>query len=492
MRKFTLPILPVLLAAVITGVFIPARPAHAQSSAAADPRDQEIQVLKSEIQKLESRVDTLEGLDQKVRVIDRKLEVQQETAQQHALEAPVVKVGDEGFSLSSPNHDYNINFGGIIQADGRFFTSGADKDGGSTFFLNRVRPIITGSVAKYYNFNITPDFGQGRVTLQDAYLNITYFDYASLRTGKFKAPLDLERLQSDRDLEFSERSEIQNLVPNRDTGADLHGRLLNGLVFYDAALMNGVPDNTAADTTDIDNNDGKDFVGRIFTTPFELSENRWLKGLGFGFGGSYGDERGTTTSIYRTYGMSTWFTYNGGVTASGLRARIEPQAYYYVGPFGLMAEYAQDEHSLNRFATVGASPFKRLINRTDTFTDTGYMAQASYLLTGEDSAYGWIKPYRPFDPRHGTWGAWEVAARISNVAADTRQFQLGFASPNVSAQTATEFALGINWYLNANIKWQFDYANTYFDGGAGTAAVPKDRPNESVFESQLQIVFGGQ
>ena len=492
MRKCILPILPVLLAAVITGVLIPARPAHAQSSIAADPRDQEIQVLKSEIQKLESRVDTLEGLDQKVRVIDRKLEVQQETEQQHALEAPVVKVGDEGFSLSSPNHDYNINFGGIIQGDGRFFTSGEDKNGGSTFFLNRVRPIITGSVAKYYNFNITPDFGQGKVTLQDAYLNITYFDYASLRTGKFKAPLDLERLQSDRDLEFSERSEIQNLVPNRDTGADLHGRLLNGLVFYDAALMNGVPNNTAADTTDIDNNDGKDFVGRIFTTPFELSENRWLKGLGFGFGGSYGDERGNTTSTYKTYGMSTWFSYNSGVTASGLRARIEPQAYYYVGPFGLMAEYAQDEHSLNRFATVGASPFKRLINKTDTFTDTGYMAQASYLLTGEDASYNWIKPYRPFDPRHGTWGAWEVAARISNVATDTRQFQLGFASPNVAAQTATEFALGINWYLNSNIKWQFDYANTYFDGGAGTAAVPKDRPNESVFESQLQIVFGGQ
>src|SRR5271156_1667482 len=77
MRKFTLPILPVLLAAVITAVSFTAGRAHAQSSIAADPRDQEIQVLKSEIQKLESRVDTLEGLDQKVRVIDRKLEVQQ-------------------------------------------------------------------------------------------------------------------------------------------------------------------------------------------------------------------------------------------------------------------------------------------------------------------------------------------------------------------------------------------------------------------------------
>ena len=486
MRKRTLPILPVLLAALVLAV----RPAHAQSTP-TDPKDQEIQLLKTEINQLEHRVDTLEGLDQKVKVIDRKLEVQQEAQHQRELEMPVVKVSDEGFSLASPNHDYNLNLSGIIQADGRFFASGADKNVGSTFFLNRVRPILTGTVAKYYNFNITPDFGQGRVTLQDAYINMTYWDYASLRAGKFKAPLDLERLQTDRDLAFSERSEIQNLVPNRDTGFSLHGRLLDGRLFYDAALMNGVANNTAADTTDLDTNDGKDFVGRIFATPFELSEKWWLKGLGFGFAGSYGDERGSTISIYRTYGMSTWFTYNKGVTASGLRARIEPQLYYYWRSFGLLAEYAQDEQSLNRFITVGKAPTARLINRTDTFTNTGYVVQGSYLLTGEDASYGWVKPRHPFDPRNGFWGAWEVAARISNVAAQTRQFQLGFANPSVSAKSATEWSLGINWYLTPNVKWQFDYANTFFNGGAGTTAVPTDRPNESVFESQLQISFGG-
>ncbi len=504
MRKSTLPIPSVVLAAVIIGVMIPAAPAHAQSKRSTDPKDREIELLKTEIKQLEQRVGTLEGLGQKVKVIDQKVDVQAQkldvqsqkteleaqAEQKRALTWPIVKAGDDGFSLSSPDHDYNIGFGGIIQGDGRFFSSGADKDGGSTFYLDRVRPILTGSVGKYYNFNITPDFGQGKVTLQDAYLNITYFDFASLRTGKFKAPQDLERLQSDRDLEFSQRSEIQNLVPNRDTGFDLHGKLLDGRVFYDAALMNGVPNNTASDTYDIDNNDGKDFVGRIFATPFELSENQWLKALGFGIGGSYGDERGITVSTYKTYGMSTWFSYNSGVTASGLRARLDPQAYYYVGPFGLMAEYAQDSHSLNRFATNGApSPFTKQINRTDTFTDTGYFAQASYLLTGEKASYGWVKPNHPFNPRNGWWGGWELAARISNVAADSRQFQLGFANPSVAAKTATEFAAGINWYLTSNIKWQWDYANTYFDGGAGTTALPRDRPNESVFESQLQITF---
>jgi phosphate-selective porin OprO and OprP len=496
MKQRTMPVRPLLLTALVMGLLIPARLAHAQAKLTVDPKDQEIQLLKTEIKQLEGRVETLEGLDQRVNVIDRKLEVQAETDHQKALEAPIIKASADGFSFSSPPDpengglpDYKINLGGIIQGDGRFFTSGADKNVGSTFFLNRVRPILTGTVGKYYDFNITPDFGQGKVVLQDAFFNIAYFKEAQLLAGKYKAPLDLERLQVDRDLEFSERSEIQNLVPNRDTGVELHGDLFDKRLTYQAALMNGVPNNTAVDTTDLDINDGKDFVGRIFTTPFKLSENEWLRGLGFGFAGSYGNERGTTTSTYKTYGMTTWFSYAKGVTASGLRARLEPQLYYYWRSFGLMAEYAQDQHSLNQFTKLGSGALARLINNTDTFRDSGYMVQGSYLLTGEDASYGWIKPYRPFDPRLGKWGAWELAARISNVSADTRQFKLGFASPSLSAKTATEYALGINWYLAANIKWQFDYANTFFNGGAGTIAEPKDRPNESVFESQLQISF---
>jgi phosphate-selective porin len=74
------------------------------------------------------------------------------------------------------------------------------------------------------------------------------------------------------------------------------------------------------------------------------------------------------------------------------------------------------------------------------------MAQVSYFLTGENSSYGSLKP---FDPLNGQCGAFDVTARISNVAAQTRQFQLGFANPSIAAKTATEFAMGINWYLKS-------------------------------------------
>jgi phosphate-selective porin OprO and OprP len=489
MRNWTTIFLLGLLAIASVEAILPVKLAYAQSGVAADTKDQEIELLKSEVKLLEQRVNRLEGLDQKVSAIDHKVEIQKETreiqadtARKQALQAPIVKASDEGFSLSSPNGDYRIRFAGNIQGDGRFFTSGDDKNVSGTFYLNKVRPILSGALAKYYEFQIMPDFGQGKVVLQDGWLNVAYFSQAQFQLGKYKAPVNMERLQSDPYIEFIQRSEVQNLVPNRDVGAQIQGNLFNSLMTYQVALMNGVPNNTAS--VDFANNDAKDFMGRVFLTPFKPSDNEFIKGLGFGFGATYGDECCATTSVYKTWGQSTWFSYNSGVTASGQRTHIDPQAYYYWRHLGLQAEYAQDEHSLNLTTTKGT-----LVNRTDTFTDSGYMAQASYYLTGENSSFGWVKPLHPFDPHNGGWGAWELAARISNTAAQSRQFELGFANPGVSAKTATEFALGINWYLSNNIKYWFDYANTEFKDGAGTANAPKNRPNESVIESQLQVAF---
>ena len=134
----------------------------------------------------------------------------------------------------------------IIQGDGRFFTSGDDKNVSSTFYLNKVRPILSGTLAKYYEFQIMPDFGQGKVVLQDGWLNIAYFPQAQFQLGKYKAPVNMERLQSDPYIEFIQRSEVLNLVPNRDVGAQIQRNLFNSRMTYQIALMNGVPTNTAS------------------------------------------------------------------------------------------------------------------------------------------------------------------------------------------------------------------------------------------------------
>src|SRR5262249_26107145 len=208
MRNFTQPIFPAWMLGLV--VALTAGVAFAQTKPAADQRGQEILLLKSEIKRLEQRVESLEGvaatvktIDRKVDAQDQKLQVQEAAAQKKEATAPIVKVGADGFSLSSADHANNINFNGVVQGDSRFFTSGNDKNVSSTFYLNKARLIFTGALAKYYIFNITPDFGQGNVVLQDAYLNMAHFEVAELRTGKYKSPFDLERLQIDRDIEYS-------------------------------------------------------------------------------------------------------------------------------------------------------------------------------------------------------------------------------------------------------------------------------------------------
>jgi hypothetical protein len=57
------------------------------------------------------------------------------------------------------------------------------------------------------------------------------------------------------------------------------------------------------------------------------------------------------------------------------------------------------------------------------------------------------------------------------------------SASSTSALEAFEWTLGVNWYLNPNVKMQFDYAHTGFRYGA---AKGHDRPDESVLLSELQ------
>src|SRR5260370_13515165 len=162
MRRRATSILPSFLALTLTATVLPATLAHAQSKISADQKDQEIQLLKAEVKQLEQRVENLEGLSQKVKVIDSKIEVQEQTQRKKALEMPIVKTGNEGFILSSPTSqpgdqpNYKIKLAANVQGNGRFFTSGADKNVSSTFYLNKFRPILSRTVGNYYDFLIMP------------------------------------------------------------------------------------------------------------------------------------------------------------------------------------------------------------------------------------------------------------------------------------------------------------------------------------------------
>jgi phosphate-selective porin len=67
---------------------------------------------------------------------------------------------------------------------------------------------------------LQPDFGQGRVQVQDAYVGFERSDLFA-RIGRFRPNYGLERMQSSSTLLFPERSLINSLVPSRAFGAQV-------------------------------------------------------------------------------------------------------------------------------------------------------------------------------------------------------------------------------------------------------------------------------
>ena len=202
-----------------------AEPAHHRLPPAvvqADPTNAEL------LQKIEE-------LSQKVLVLERKLEVQDEATKTAATTAPVVKASSRGFSIASADNKNQLKLRGVMHVDGRFFASEDPEGVKDTWQATRVRPIVEGTLGGIYDFRFTPDFGQGRTVIQDAYVTARFQPAFQVTAGKFKAPVGLERLQSATDIRFVSRAFPTSLAPNRDIGLQVAGNVLGDRLNYAVA-----------------------------------------------------------------------------------------------------------------------------------------------------------------------------------------------------------------------------------------------------------------
>jgi phosphate-selective porin OprO/OprP len=427
----------------------------------------------------------LDQLEQQVKSLQQQLPTDLAQRPRQNPLAGELFVERSGFALRSGDGNFVIRFHGLIQTDSRFYTgSGANPQSYSAavdasaqapavsgFLLRRVRPILSGRLYQIYDFLIQPDFGQNTVAIYDAYVDVRPWSFANLRIGKFKNPLGLERLQSDSSRAFTERGLTENLIPSRDTGVEFYGSPWNSAITYQASLTNGVAD--SSHSPDSPTNNAKEMTARVFAKPFKNAGSRWLSGLGIGIAGSYTNLNSALPVYATAEGQEQFLSYNADVAFNGQRSHLVPQANYYMGPLAIYGEYAQT----NQVAQVGIVQ-KRL-------TNTAWQAAASWVLTGEDASYEGVQPAKAFDPHAGTWGAWEMAARLHQLQVDPNTFPL-FADPDVSASRATAGTIGFNWYLDKFVEFTTDYEQTWFKDGNGPGG---RRPIERVIGSRAQLAF---
>lgn len=504
-------------------------------AASIEALEQHIRVLESRLEKLApesaapDKNTPIDKLTRKVNILERKVEVQDEISTATIKKAPKIEASHNGFKISSPDNDFSVRLRASAQTDGRFFfndfphnTAGSSPVSGlaDRFDLKQARVWLEGRLWKTIDYKIMPDFGNSaKVLIQDAYFDIHYLPFASLTIGKQKTPLSLERLQGDADGTFIERAYPTYLASNRDVGIMLHGEFaksgynteyggpvdFKNFISYQIGVFNGTGDNGSGDSSGFDN---KEVMARLFSHPFQHSGIELLEGLGIGIAGSYEhpQERavpnlasalGSNTIVNNNspkFTASTDITTIATLSANGDHYRLYPQAYWYSGPFSIMTEYVWSsqqllgqENSADAKTSVRSFSFKQ--------DNSAWQVQAAYVLTGEDNTFQSVKPIRAFDPLKGHWGALQLAWRWSELTIDRGSFidvgannKFQLIDPSKSIYHAQAWAVGLNWFLNNNVRIMADYEETEFNGGAKSTD-GGNRPTERVFATRFQLVF---
>ena len=457
----------------------------------ADERDERIKALEKRLEQLEKLLAPSPGT--------KPLPPGETPKEATPRAGPSLSVGSSGFTMRSADSNFVLRLRGLLQVDSRWYVDDGGIEDNDGFVLRRARPILEGTVFRDFEFRFTPEFGTSTPVIRDAWLNYQYDEAAQLRMGKMKPPGGLERWQAVANVPFIERAMVSDLWPSRDLGVMFHGELwrsdeadarrldAGGSFYYALGAFNGVGDGRAAGNSDFDGD--TEVAARLLVHPFLKTEVTPLRLLGLGLGGTYGKTTGVNglpdDRSYTTEGQQDFFTYLNGngttpvtanVIANGHHWRLGPQAYWYWGPFGLQGEYGLSSQELQR---------QDGLLTTDRLTHQGWSVAASWLLTGEDAGFRSITPKKSFDPKAAGWGALQLLGRYSVLDIDNDAFP-NFADPAESATKATAWGLGLNWFLNRNVRTSLNFIRTDFKGGANGSVT---RQNENVFLTRAQVAF---
>jgi phosphate-selective porin OprO and OprP len=395
-----------------------------------------------------------------------------ETVDTQVQRHSAVSARKDGLWFSTADEATQLHVHGYVQADDRMFTSSTHGEELDAFLFRRIRPLFEGTLFKAVDFRFMPDFGQGVQQIQEAFLEEKTFSFAKLRVGKFKEPIGLEVLRSDRELIFAERSLASDLVPLRYLGTQLSGSFLSDSIAYQGGFFQGSGDGSNGVFSQWVSS--HEAVARLFLRPFAATPVNLLNHFGLGVAGSTGDQEGAIAGL-KTVGQTTFFKYSSSTVANGQHNRLSPQAYYYLGPFGVLGEYAISS--------------QELLNKkyTGRVRNEAWETTASYMLTGEKNSYAGVRPRDASEHVTGwrRFGGVELAVRYSQLAIDGDAFP-HFASVSSSARLAKEQGIGFNWYLNRYVKLVSDFEHTNFTMPLGNKT---PLHAENVLMNRLQLAF---
>lgn len=317
---------------------------------------------------------------------------------------------------------------------------------GDGFLNRRARLGMTGKIDDNWSGIIEYDFAENGSAANDVMIN-RRLGTGTLKIGQFKVPMGLNELTSSNAITFIERSSASNsFVDARRLGI---GYDWFGGTFGFQGMLFGRRIGTDA-TGDEPFGAG---ARLIYAPTFDNGLYHLAASVAYEDVGDFSTQRYRERPEARADGNRLIDTGNIADVSSTTKFGLE--AAFQSGPFSAEAEY----FSVDLSRDAGAEP-----------TFSGYHVQASYVLTGEKRGYrGGV--FRGIAPGDNSRGAWELAARYSNVDLIDSGFQ-GGEQKNLS--------LGVNYYASANVRFMLNYIMVDVSDSTATVGglmVGDDKPN---------------
>jgi phosphate-selective porin OprO/OprP len=381
-------------------------------------------------------------------------------------------------------------------------------------FSYELRFNAGGSDGGSFGASGVPNAGEGDPLLNKAVISYTGIPNVHINVGVLEPAFMMEGTTSSANLMFMERPDFENIAADTFGAGDSRRGVEVGWAKTDTFWAG---DNVTATATFSGGKTGSaQNHGSVATAgaPGNGDENTqvlgrvtdrfWSDGisniqLGGSFGkvlysGSNGNADGGSQSLnlrdrpeIRVDGTRLIAT--GGINAKtadmwavDLEGNFEN--FYFGG------EYARFTLDRQCGAINAAAGCASTTNVADHPTFYGWALEGSWILTGETKAYsasalnnevGGFQgpiPSRPFSLSGGSWGAWELVARYTDTNLNWNPSQTAIAGTQLAGVLGGEeriAALGVNWYLNRNIRIMLQ--DNIVSVSKGTAALP-DRDSQ--------------
>ncbi len=405
----------------------------------------------------------VENLQKQIRALEKKLEnVQQKTflnasagyMPTKAKFAPpdvlVTMKGNrptictaDGFNCVGITGRLHLDVGTYSYRPNSAATAPQDLQGGVN--ARRARIGLAGTFARDWDYALIVDGGgsqDGPVQLNNAYVSYKGFKGVRIEGGYMDVPYTLDEATSSNNITFMERASSQVLATDLGAGDNraAFGVRANDNWWWAGAYLTGP-------TTGYDHSLRVPYAatGRLVFAPINTDAGAFL------FGGDvlYLADTGGAPGVHDLRMRErievridpTRVLDTGALANVDSALVLSAEAAATVGSFHAQGEYF--DYSISRFALP------------DLHFKGGYV-QAGYILTGEKRKYssssgslGGVNPANPFFwDMTGSTGAWEFAARYSYVDLNDSA---------VFGGTQENITVGLNWYLNENMRMMFNW-----------------------------------